>query len=209
VDQAPAARVARDQADRADRVGLVIRVTPGDMSRVAGTADTGRAAMTRVDPADTAGRADPVAMTPVDRADPASREDTTLADPTTLGGMIPGDPEVTTRVSLADMTRERPQVQSRAAPASPGDTTPVDRALLGRTPMRPPLTAEPRLRMPALLLLTPADRRARVEATPVERRCRMEEATRQEALIRAAAVRPADRTPRLEAIRLVGGDSSS
>jgi hypothetical protein len=194
--QAPADRVAQDPAaqapaDPATPVDRAIRVAPGDMNRVVATADTaatGRVAMTPVGPADQAGR---VAMT--------------LADLTTLGGTIPGDPVVMTRVSLGDTTRERPRVHSQAGLATPGDTIPVDRALLGRTPTHPPLTAEHPLRTPALLLLTRADHRARVEATPVDRRCRMEEATRQgEALIRAAAVRPADRTPRLEAIRLVG-----
>jgi hypothetical protein len=182
VAQAPAAPVA--PADR------VIRAAPGDMNRVVATEATGRAAMTRVSPADLA----------------------------TLGGTIPAGPVVMTRVDLGDMTRERPGVQSRAGLrravqsrvdlAMPADTILVGRALMGRMPVqrdqrpvRRPLTAEPPLRTRGLLHPTPA------EATPAGRRwdhqTQVAVATRREALTWAAA-RPADRTPRLKAIRPVG-----
>jgi hypothetical protein len=226
VDRAPAdpaVRAAQDRAAQVDRVGLVIRVIPGDMSRVAGTADTGRAATTRVDPADMT-QADPVATTRVDRAvttrvglvDLANPADTIPANPAVT---ILVDPKVTTLVNPGDMTRERPRVQSQADlappgdtipadPAMPADTTPVGRALLARMPMRRPPTATPPLRMQARLHPTRAERRIRAERqTPVERRwdrTQVEVTTRPEALTRAAAARPADRTLRLEAIRPAG-----
>jgi hypothetical protein len=185
--------VAQDRADRADRVAQgpadqeapvaqdrvapvdrAIRVAREDMNRVVDTAATGRADMTPAAPAD---------MTPAGRAD--------LATP---GGTIPADPEV--------MTRERPGVQSRVVPgpadlASPGVTIPVGRVLLGRMPGRRPLTAEPPLLRRALLHPTPADRRW-------DHQTQADLATRREALTWAAAVRPADRTLRLEALRPVG-----
>jgi hypothetical protein len=197
VAQAPADRVA--PVDPADRV---IRVAPGDMNRAAGTEATDRADMTPVGRADTTRvvRAD---MTRVGPADLASPGDTILVDPATLEGTIPGGPAVTTRVDLGDMTRERPGVQSRAGLrravqnrlglAMPADTILVGRALMGRMPVRRdrkpvrrPLTAEPPLRMRALLHPTPAERRWDHQ-TQV-----------------AVATRPADRTLRLEAIRPVG-----
>jgi hypothetical protein len=88
--------------------------------------------------------------------------------------------------------------------ATPGDTIPVGRTVLGRMPVRRgqmpvrrPLMAEPPLRMPALLRPTPAHRRW-------DRQTQAEAAIRREALIWAAAARPVDRTLRLEAIRPVG-----
>ncbi len=101
-----------------------------------------------------------------------SPEATILADPATLAGTIPGGPAVMTRVDPASL----------ADPASPGHTIPVGRALPGRTPELP-------LRMRAPLHPTPAER-----LTPA--------AARREALQQAAATRPADRTLRLEALRL-------
>jgi hypothetical protein len=193
--------VAQDRADRADRVAQgpadqeapvaqdrvapvdrAIRVAREDMNRVVDTAATGRADMTPAAPADMT-QAAPADMTPAGRAD--------LATP---GGTIPADPEV--------MTRERPGVQSRVVPgpadlASPGVTIPVGRVLLGRMPGRRPLTAEPPLLRRALLHPTPADRRW-------DHQTQADLATRREALTWAAAVRPADRTLRLEALRPVG-----
>jgi hypothetical protein len=156
------------------------------MTQAAQVAQVGRAAMIRVGPADLASPGDTI------RVDPAT----------------PGGPEVTTQVDLGDMIRERPEVPSLAVRrlvdlATPGDTIPVGRAVLGRMPARRPLTAEPPLRMLALLHRIPAERR-----TPADRRwepiVRAGVATRREALIWAAATRPADRTLRLEAIRPVG-----
>jgi hypothetical protein len=206
---ARAARVAQapvDPVDPAAPGGRAIRVAPADMNRVVATEATGRADMTpaaQVAPAAQVGRAD---MNRVDPADLASPGDTILADLAT--------PEVTTRVGLEDMTRERPGVQSRAVHcradlAMPGDTILVGRALLGRMPVRRdrmpvhrPLTAEPQLRTRAHLHPTAAEPRLRTRAHP--HLTQAEVATRPEAATWAAATRPVDRTLRLEAIRPVG-----
>jgi hypothetical protein len=213
VAQAPAAPVAP--------VDRVIRAAPGDMTRVVATEATGRADMTLAALVAPVGRAvmtrvGRAAMTREGPADLASPGDTILVDLATLGGTIPA---VTTRVDLGDMTRERPGAQSRAGLcravqsrldlAMRADTILVGRALMGRMPVRRdrrpvrrPLTAEPPLRTRGLLHPTPA------EATPADRRwdhqTQVAVATRREALTRAAAARPADRTLRLEAIRPVG-----
>ena len=120
-----------------------------DMNRVVATAATDRADMTPATPVAQVGRA---AMTRVGPADLANPGDTILVDRASLG------PGVTTRVGLGDMTRERPGAQSRADLAMPADTIPVGRAVLGRRPVRRPPMAEPPLRTRALLHLR-TDRR--------------------------------------------------
>jgi hypothetical protein len=114
VDQAPAARVARDQADRAaqaDRVGLVIRVTPGDTNRVVATADTAATA----------------------------RADTIPVDPevTTLGDMTRERPRVR---SQADLAMPGDTIPEGRAPLGRmpvrRDRVPVRRPLTGEPPLR-------------------------------------------------------------------------
>jgi hypothetical protein len=213
VAQAPVDRVAQAPAVRAAPAVRVIRVAPGDTNRVVATEDmnrvmateaTDRADTTPATPVAQVGRA---AMTRVVPADLASPGDTIPADLVTPEGAIPGVPEVTTREHPGAPSRA---VQRRANLAMPAATIPVGRALMGRMPrrrdlmpVRRPPTAGPLLQMRALLRRTPVERQTLAghrwdHQTPVA------VATPREALTRAAATRPADRTLRLEAVRPVG-----
>jgi hypothetical protein len=213
VAQAPVDRVAqaaRAAQDRAAPVDRVIRVVPGDTNRVVATEDMNRVmateAMDRADttPATPVAQVGRAAMTRVVPADLASPGDTIPADLVIPEGAIP---EVTTREHPGAPSRA---VQRRANLAMPAATIPVGRALMGRMPrrrdlmpVRRPPTAGPLLQMRALLRRTPVERQTLAghrwdHQTPVA------VATPREALTRAAATRPADRTLRLEAVRPVG-----
>jgi hypothetical protein len=200
-------------------VGTAVAMAPADLASRAvpvGPVDpVGRVGMILVDPV---GPEVPEDMIPVDPvgmilAVPVGPVDMILVDPVSPVDMILVDPEGRLRAPnpVVRVDPERLAVPNPAARADPGNREATDlslgRALLGRMPMRrvrmpmgPHPTAARPVLMPALLHLTPADRR-----TPVGRRrdpttravATCPEATRavatQEAT-RAAAIRRAEAT---------------
>jgi hypothetical protein len=202
-----------------DPAGRVTVVDPGDMNRVAAATVDPAAAM---DPADRASRAV--------RVGPVVRVGMTLAVPVGLVDMILVGPEGRLRAPnpVVRADPERLVVPNPVARVEPGNREATDlslgRALLGRMPARlvrmpmrlhlaaadpvrmltrPHPTAARPVPMPALLHLTPADRR-----TPVDRRwdpttravATCQGATRAEAILRAEAT-PAEATRAVAILR--------